>query len=216
MWFFLALFTSLYKRKTLFSPLTSRYWQILSEPTNCNHPPLLWQSCLAYLPQTGLLLVQSLSHVQQYFVTPQTAALQTSLSFTISWSLLKLMSIELLSHPTISSSVTHFSSGLQSFPASGSFPMSPLFASGGQSIETSALASVLPMNIQGWFPLGLTLQFKGLSRVFSTTTVQKYQFFSPQPSYICTWLWEKPQPWLGGPLLAKWCLCFLIHCLGLS
>ena len=113
-------------------------------------------------------------------------------------------------------SVIPFSSWLQSFSASESFPMSQSFASGGQSIETSALASVLPMNIQGWFPLGLTLQFKGLSRVFSTTTVQKYQFFSPQPSYICTWLWEKPQPWLGGLLLAKRCLCFLIHCLGLS
>ena len=118
--------------------------------------------------------------------------------------------------PTISSSVIPFSSCPQSSLASKSFPVSPLFTSGGQSIATSALASVLPMNIQGWFPLGLTLQFKGLSRVFSTTTVQKYQFFSPQPSYICTWLWEKPQPWLGGPLLAKWCLCFLIHCLGLS
>ena len=85
-------------------------------------------------------------------------------------------------HPTISSSVIHFSSHLQSFPVSGSFKMSQLFASGGQSIEVSALASVLPMNIQDWFPLGWTdwisLQFKGLSRVFSNTTVQKHQFFS--------------------------------------
>ena len=84
--------------------------------------------------------------------------------------------------PTISSSVFHFSSLLQSFPASGSFQMSQFFTSGGQSIEISA--SVLPMNIQNWFPLGLTglisLQFKGLSRVFSNTTVQKHWFFGTQ------------------------------------
>ena len=82
-------------------------------------------------------------------------------------------------HPTISTSVAHFSSCPQSFPASGSFPMSWLFASGGQRIGGSGSASVLPMNIQGWFPLGLTglisLQSKGLSRVFSSTTVQKHQ-----------------------------------------
>ena len=84
-------------------------------------------------------------------------------------------------HPTISSSVIPFSSCFQSFPASGSFPMSRLFASGGRSIGASAAASVLPMNIQGWFPLGLTglisFRSKGLSRVFSNTTVQKHQFF---------------------------------------
>ena len=87
-------------------------------------------------------------------------------------------------NPTISSSVVPFSSCLQSFPASGSFQMSQFFASGGQSIGVSALTSVLPMNIQGWFPLGWTgwisLQSKGLSRVFSNTTVQKHQFFSSQ------------------------------------
>ena len=91
-------------------------------------------------------------------------------------------------HPNISSSssVTPFSSHLQSFPASGSFPMSRFFASGGQSIGVSALASVFPMNIQDWFPLGWTgwisLQSKGLSRVFSNTTVQKRHFFSTQLS----------------------------------
>ena len=103
-------------------------------------------------------------------------------------------------HPTISS-VVPFCSWLQSFPASGSFRMSQFFTSGGQSIGTSGLASVLPMNIQGWFPLGLTglifLQPKGLSRVFSNTTVQKHQFFGAQPSlwsnsHIHTWLLEKP------------------------
>ena len=83
-------------------------------------------------------------------------------------------------HLTISSSVISFSSCLQSFPASGSFPMSQLFASGGQGLGTSASASVLPMNIQGWFPLGLTgwisLQSKVLWRVFSNATVLKHQF----------------------------------------
>ena len=83
-------------------------------------------------------------------------------------------------HPTISSSVTPFYSRLQSFPASGSFPVSQFFESGGQSIGVSALASVLPMNIQDWFPLGLTglisLQSKGLSIIFSNTIVQNHQF----------------------------------------
>ena len=87
-------------------------------------------------------------------------------------------------HPTISFSVIPFSSHLQSFPESGTFPMSQFFASGSQSI--SASASVLPMNIQDWFPLGLTglisFQSKGLSRVFSNTTVQTHQFFGAQPS----------------------------------
>ena len=103
-------------------------------------------------------------------------------------------------HPTISSSVVPFSSCLKSFPASGSFLMSWLFASGGQSIGASVSTSVLPMNIQGWFPLGLigliSLLSKGLSRVFPNITVQKYQFFNEMPSlwsntHICTWLLEK-------------------------
>ena len=89
-------------------------------------------------------------------------------------------------HPTISSSVVLFSSCLQSFPASGSFQMSQFFTSGGQSIGVSASASILPMNIQDWFPLGWTgwisLQSKELSRVFSNTTVQKHQFFGTQLS----------------------------------
>ena len=106
-------------------------------------------------------------------------------------------------HPTISSSVALISSCPQSFPALGSFPMSQLFASGGQSIgdSTSASASVLPMSIQGWFPLGLTgliyLLSKGLSRVFSSTTVKKHQFLGAHlslwsNSHIHTWLLEKP------------------------
>ena len=94
--------------------------------------------------------------------------------------------LSLWCHPTISSSVIPFSSHLQSFPASRSFPMSRFFASGGQSIRVSASASVLPMNIQKWFPLGWTgwisLQSKGLSRVLSNTTVQKHQFFGAKLS----------------------------------
>ena len=130
-----------------------------------------------------LLVVQLLSWVL-LFVTPSTAARQASLSITISWCLLRLMSIEsampsnhlVFCHP--------LSSCPQSFPASGSFQMSGLFILGGQSIGASVSASILPVNIQGWFPLGLTglisLQTKGLSRIFSNTTVQKHQFFCAQ------------------------------------
>ena len=104
-------------------------------------------------------------------------------------------------HPAISSSVVPFSSYPQSFAASGSFLMSQLFTWGGQSIGVSALASVLPKNMQDWSPLEWTgwisLQSKGLSRVFSNTTVQKHQFFSSQlssqsNSYIHTWPLKKP------------------------
>ena len=114
-------------------------------------------------------------------------------------------------HPTISSSVVPFSSCLQSFPASGSFQMSQLFPSGGQNTEISASTSVLPMNTQDWSSLGWTgwisLQSKGLSRVFSNITVQKHQFFGSQlslypNSHIHTWPLEKPYPSLDGSLLA--------------
>ena len=103
-------------------------------------------------------------------------------------------------HPTITSSIVSFSSCPQFFPATRSFPMNQLFPSSGQSSGTSASSSILPMTIQGWFPLGLTclisLLCKGVSRVFSSTTVQKHQFFNAQPylwsnSHICTWLLEK-------------------------
>ena len=133
--------------------------------------------------------VQSLSRVR-IFATPWTAAHQASLSITNSWSSLRLMSVE-WAIPT--NHLIPFSSHLQSFPASGSFPMSQFFASGGQSIGVSASTSVLPMNIQDWYPLGWTgwisLQSKGLSRVFSNTTVQKHQFFATR-SGKCKW---KPQ-----------------------
>ena len=129
--------------------------------------------------------VQLLSHVW-FFAALWTTACQASLSITNSQGLLKLMFIELWCHPTILSSVIPFSSCLQSFPASGFFQMSQFFASGGQSIGISASASVLPVNIQDLFPLGLigliSLLSKGLSRVFSNATVQKHQFFSVQLS----------------------------------
>ena len=121
------------------------------------------------LPSFGS--VQSLSHIRLYH--PMTAALQASLTLSNSWSLSKLMSIESVIPSNSLISVICFSSCLQSFPASGSFPMSQLSASGGQSIGVSASASVLPMNIQDWFPLGWTgwisLQFEGISRVFFPT-----------------------------------------------
>ena len=128
---------------------------------------------------------QTLSHFR-LSATPWTAAHQASLSITNLWSPPKPMPSSRWCHPTISSSVVPFSSCTQSFPASGSLKMSQFFTSGSQSIGVSASTSVLPMNTQDWFPLGWTgwisLQSKGLSRVFSNTTVQKHQFFGTQLS----------------------------------
>ena len=157
------------------------------------------QLCLGYATEIyGLLVttesvdylttfssVQSLSRVW-LFATPWTAAHQTSLSITNSRSLPKLMSIEsVMPSNHLSTSVIPFSSCPQSFPASGSFQMSQLFVSGGQSIQVSVSTSVLPINTQDWSPLGWTgwisLQSKGLSRIFNTT-VQKHQFFGIQLS----------------------------------
>ena len=128
-----------------------------------------------FMPSVQFNSFQSLSHVW-VFATPWTAPTPGAYSNSCpssQWC-----------HPTISSSVIPFSSCLQSFPASGSFPMSQFFTPGGQSIGVSGSTSVLPMNIQDWSPLGWTgwisLQSKGLSRVFSNTTVQKHQFFSAQ------------------------------------
>ena len=141
--------------------------------------------------------VQSLSRVW-LFVTPWTAAHQASSPSPTPGVHPNSCPLSRWCHPTISSSVISFSSCHQSFPASGSFPMNQLFASAGQSIGPSA--SVFPMNIQGWFPLGWTgwisLQSKGLSRVFSSTTIQKHEFLSTQHylwsnSHINTWLLEK-------------------------
>ena len=131
-----------------------------------------------------IISIQLLSCVW-LFVTPWTAACQASLSITNSWSLLKLMSIDSVM-PSNHLILSSLSSRLRFFPASGSFQMSQFFTSGGQSIGVSASASVLPVNIQNWFPLGwagwISLQSKGLSRVFSNTTVQKHQFFGAQLS----------------------------------
>ena len=118
--------------------------------------------------------VHLLSHVQ-LFATPWTAACQAFLSITNSQSSPKLMSMSQWCHPTISSSVVPVSFHLQSFPASGSFQMSQFFTSGGQSIGVSASASVIPMNVQDWFPLGWTgwisLPSKELSRVVSMNSL---------------------------------------------
>ena len=132
--------------------------------------------------------VQFSHSVMSDSVTAWTAACQISLSITNSLRFLKLIPLSQRCHPSISSSVVHFSSHLQSFPASETFLMSQLFALGGQIIEDSASPSVLPMNIQDWFPLGLTgltsLQSKGFSSIFSNNTVQKCQFFNAQSSMV--------------------------------
>ena len=129
--------------------------------------------------------VQSLSCVR-LFVTPWTAAHQASCSSPTPGVHSNPCPSSRWRHPAISSSVVPFSSYPQSFPASGSFQMSQLFTSDGQSIGVSASTSVLPMNTQDWSPLGWTgwisLQSKGLSRVFSNTTVQKHQLFGAQLS----------------------------------
>ena len=144
--------------------------------------------------------VQSLSRVR-LFATPWIAAHQASLSIPNSQSSLRLMSIESVMPSSHLTSVVPFFSCPQSLPASESFPMSQLFAWGGQSTGVSALASFLPKKFQGWSPSEWTgwisLQSKGPWRVFSNTTVQKHQFFSTQPpsqsnSHIHTWPQEKP------------------------
>ena len=155
-----------------------------------------------------LLLLLLFSHVQ-LFAALWTAACRLPCPLLSPGVCSKSCPLSQWCHSTISSTVALFSSCPQFFPASGSFAMSQLFTSGGQSAGTSASASGLPINIQGWFPLGLTdliSQSKGLSRVFSSTTIWKHRFFSTQPSlwancHISTWLLEKL--WLYGPLLTK-------------
>ena len=131
-----------------------------------------WHSSVQFSPSvmSDCLWPHGLQHARP--PCPSSTLKVYSNSCTLSW----------WCHPTLSSSVVPFSSHLQSFPASGSFPMSHFFASGGQTIGVSASASILPMNIQDWFPLECTgwilLHSKGLSRFFSNTTVQNHQFFS--------------------------------------
>ena len=160
--------------------------------------------------------VQSLSHVW-LFATPWTAAHQTSLSITNSWSLLNLMSIESVMPSNHLILCRPLSSCLQSFPATGPFLMSQFFTSGGQSIGVSASASVLPMNIQNWFPLGWTtwisLQSKGLSRVFSNTAVQINLYncyylmdekeMSKSGCVTCSRLWVKSRSCVPRPSILK-------------
>ena len=142
-------------------------------------------SLFKFLSLLILILIQFSSVTQSCstLCNPVDCSMQGSLSITNSQSLLKFMSIESVMPSNHPSSVVPFSSCPQCFPASGSFQMSQLFASGGQSVGVSASTSVLPMNPQG-FPLGWTgwisLQSKGLSRVFSNNTVQKHQFFYAQ------------------------------------
>ena len=156
---------------------------------------------------------------------PMDCSMPGPLPITNSLSLLKLISIE-SAMPSNHLTLCHPLSFCPQFsPASGSFQMSRLFKSGGPSIGVSASAWVLAKNISGWFLLGLTglifLLSKGLSRVFSSITIQTHQFFSSQPSWwfnshIYTWRLEKSQLWPDRPLLARWWLCFLICCLDLS
>ena len=162
---------------------------IIQNPTSFNMSKSMFVDYL-FLPTITISSVQfssiqSLSRVQ-LFATPWTTACQASLSITNSQSLPKPMSMELVMPSNHLILVVPFSSCPPSFPASESFPVSQLFASGGQSIGVSALTSVLPINTQDWSPLWWTgwisLQAKGLSRVFSSTTVQKHQFFSAQLS----------------------------------
>ena len=131
--------------------------------------------------------VQSLSCVR-LFANPWTVACQASLSITNSQRYSHSCPSSWWCHPNMSSSVVLFTFSLQSFPTSGSFQMSHFFTSGGQIIGVSASASVLQMNIQDLFPLGWTclisLKSKGLSRVFSNTTVQNHEFFSAQLSFF--------------------------------
>ena len=154
-----------------------------------------------YILWHPIVAVKSLSHIQ-LFMTPWTATCQVLCPSQSPWVSSNWCPLSQWCHPTISSSVTPFSSCPQCFPASRSFPMSQLIPSGGQSTGASASASVCPVNIQGWFPLRLTglisLLSKGLSRVFSSTTIWKHHFFGPQSSlrfssHIHTWLMEKPQ-----------------------
>ena len=165
----------------IFSITTIQFYNIFIPPQKRNPIPI--SSHFPFLISTSS--VQSLSRVR-LFATPWTAAHQASLSLTNSWSLLKLMPIELVMPSNHFILCCPLLLPPSSFPASGSFQMSQLFTSCGQRTRVSASASVLPMNIQDWFPLGWTgwisLQSKGLSRVFFNTTVQKHQFFSTQLS----------------------------------
>ena len=167
--------------------------------------------CICIYTSVQFSSVQSLSHVW-LFATPWTAAHQASLSITNSWSLLKLMSIELVMPSNHLVPCCPLLLLPSIFPSNKVFSNQSILGIWWPKYWSFSSASVLPMNIQDWLPLGLTgfisLLSKGLSRVFFNTIVQKHQFFSAQPSLwsnsqIHTWLLEKPQLWLYGLLLAK-------------
>ena len=170
----------------------STQWPYLIYDTNLkyrSHHFILWWLQFSHSVMSNSLWPHESQHVKPPCPSPTPGV--HSNSYPLSW----------WCHPSISSSVVPFSSCPQSLPASGSFPMNQLFAWGGQSIRVSASASVLSMNTQDWSPLGWTdwisLQFKGLSRVFSSTKIQKDQFFRTQlssqsNSHIHTWPLEKP------------------------
>ena len=169
----------------------------------CESCFILYLCLHIYKLKNDIVVIQSLRCVQ-LFATTWTAACQASFSFTISQICSNLCPLSQWCHPATSPCVTFVrmrTSWLQSYPASGPFPKCQLLASGSQSIGASASASVLPMNIKDWFPLGWTgwisLQSKGLSRVFSSNTIWKHQFYGALLSlwsnpHICTWLLEKP------------------------
>ena len=154
--------------------LSSFICQVLSYPWKINHYVMFSSVQFSHSVMSNSLWPHELQHARPSCPSPTPRVYSNSCPFS-RWY-----------HPTISSSVVPFSSCPQSYPASGSFPMSQVFTEGGQSIGVSASTSVLPMNIQDWFPLRWTgwisLQSKGLSRVFSNTTVQKHQFFVAQLS----------------------------------
>ena len=183
--------------------ISARSWSSISQ---LNDTPRVSMTVPVQLSSVYLL-----THIW-LFATPWIAAHQASMSITNSRSISNSCPASRWCHPAISSSVVPFSSCPQSLPTSESFPMSQLFAWDGQSTGVSASASVLPMNTQDWSPLGWTawisLQSKGLSRVFSNTIAQKHLFFGAQISLLSnshnhTGPLEKPYPWLYGPLLAK-------------
>ena len=190
---------------------------------NCGVGEDSWES----LGQLLLLLLSCFSCVW-LFVTPWTAAHQASLSITNFWSLLELLSIMLVmpfNHLVLCRPLLILSS---IFPSIRVFSSESALCIRWPNYRASVSASVLPMNIQGWFPLGLTglisLLSKGLSRVLSNTSVWKHQFFSTQPSLWSSSHIHSLDPtiknhsfWLlYGPLSAKWCLCFIICCLDLT
>ena len=167
------------------------------------------------------VFIQRWHSVQLLFVTLWTAACQASLSFTNSRSWFKLMSIQSVmpsNHLVLCCPLLLLPS---IFPSIGDFPMSKCFLSGDQSIGVSASASVLPMNIQGWFPFGLTGLITLLSKGLGIIQFETLTWVSAHPTLWCSShirmrLLEKPQLWLDGPLSAKWCVWFSMCCLGFS